>query len=87
MITTNDMIKFSNFVKEDMKTVFATKEEMNAGFKAMNKKFAQLQTSVDGILNIAKDHPQEIAAVGSRVDSVEGWVKVAAPKIGLEYKT
>ncbi len=87
MINTDDMIKFSNFIKEDMKTVFATKVEMNAGFKAINKKFDQLQTSVDGILNIAKDHPQEIVAVGSRVDNIEGWVKVAAPKIGLEYKT
>lgn len=54
MISTKDMIKFSNFLVEDMKTVFATKEEMNAGFKAMSDKFSQLQASVDGILNRLK---------------------------------
>lgn len=87
MITTNDMIKFSKFIREDFGTVFATKEEMNAGFEAMNKKFSQLQASVDGILSMAKDHPQEIAVVGGRVDNVEKWVEKAASKIGIKYNT
>lgn len=83
MLTTKDV----NKLIEVMKTTFATKDEMNAGFNEMNKKFTQLQTSVDGILKIAKDHPQEIASVGSRVDNLERWVKKASPKVGVEYNT
>lgn len=82
MIITTDI----NKLVEVLKTVFATKDEMDAGFEEMNNKFDQLQTSVDGILNMAKDHPQEIAVVGGRVDNVERWVKKAAPKIGIKYE-
>ena len=83
MLTSQDV----NKLIDAMKVFFYTKEDIDRKFDFVDEKFSQLQTSVDGIAKIATDNPLEIAAVGNRVDNVEGWIEKAAPKIGLEYKT
>ena len=85
MITTDDMIKFSNFLREDMKTTFATKQEINERFDEVNNKFSLLQTSVDGFLKVVMKNEQEISALGHRVDKHADWISNAAPATGVKF--
>lgn len=86
MFKVEELKQSSDFLLEEFKLVFLTKEEMDERFERMNSKFDQLQTSVDGLVkNIVTDN-QEIPAIGHRVDNVDNWVKKATPKIGLKYK-
>lgn len=83
MFTTEQLKQLSNFLINEFKEVFATK----ADFKVLDDKISTLQNSVDGLAKLGSDNQDEVAALGGRVDNVKGWVKVAAPKLGLEYKT
>jgi hypothetical protein len=86
MFSVEQLSQLSNFLIKDFETVFATKEEMNQGFKELNEKFSQLQSTVDGFAKSYNDNDIETTALGHRVDTIETWVKKAAPKVGLDYK-
>ena len=49
--------------------------------------FAYLQSSVDGIAKRFKDTDQELQIASARTLRMEAWIKKAANKIGVEYKT
>jgi predicted nucleic acid-binding Zn-ribbon protein len=82
MLTPEDIKNLTEF----QKTVFATKEEMNAGFESLNKKLSNLQTSVDAIAKDNLTKSQEMPVVNNRIEKVENWIDKAAPKVGIKFQ-
>ncbi len=82
MFTIEQLKQLSDFLIDEFKEVFATKEDL----KVLDIKISNLQTSMDGIVKITAKHEDEIPIMGSRLENLEGWVKEAAPKIGLKYR-
>ncbi len=82
MFTIEQLKQLSAFLIDEFKEVFATKEDL----KVLDIKISNLQTSMDGIVKITAKHEDEIPIMGSRLENLEGWVKEAAPKIGLKYR-
>lgn len=83
MFTIEQLKQLSDFLIHEFKEVFATKDDL----KVLDDKINTLQNTMDGVAKLAAKHEDEIPIMGARVNGVEDWVKKAAPKIGLEYKT
>ncbi len=83
MFTIEQLKQLSDFLIHEFKEVFVTKEDL----KVLDIKISNLQSTMDGIVKITAKHEDEIPIMGSRLENVEGWVKEAAPTIGLKYKT
>lgn len=86
MFKVAELKQLPDFLLEEFKLVFVTREEFNARFAEQDQKFSQLQTSVDGLTKTILIDRHEIPALGHRVDNVENWIKKAAPKSGIKYK-
>ena len=86
MLTTNDMIKLSRFLKEDLRDTFVTKEYFDENFAEIRQNFSNLQSSVDSIAQEFRHNSEERIVLGSRVDRAEDWIEKAGIKIGLKYK-
>ena len=86
MLTTNDMVKLSRFLKEDFKDTFVTKVYFDEKFSELHQNFSNLQSSVDSIAQEFKRSTDERIILGSRVDRAEDWIEKAGIKIGLKYK-
>jgi hypothetical protein len=82
MFKMEELKQLSDFLLEEFKTIFVTKEDLDK----VDKKIDNLTTSVDGLAKRVEENTHEIKAVGHRVDRMEGWMIKAAPKIDLEYK-
>ncbi len=48
--------------------------------------FNKLVTSVDSYAKQSKDYYQEVTVLVAKVSRMETWIKVAATKLGVEYK-
>ena len=79
MFTIEQLTQLSNFLIEDFKGVFATREEMN-------ERFDRIHNTLDGLSKRIEENTQEITVNGHRTNVIEDWVTEAAPKIGLKYK-
>ena len=86
MLTTNDIIKLSTYIKEDLKHTFATKEEIEEKFEEQKKSFSILQLSVDGMTKEFKSNSEERVVLGNRMNNAEDWIEKASNKIGLKYE-
>jgi hypothetical protein len=80
-MTKIDLKKLSEYLRADLKEVFATKEDL---FN-LEKKLDGLITTVDGFAKNDKNYSDEIAVVGGRVAVVEDWVKKVAGKIQIPF--
>lgn len=83
MFTIEQLKQLSDFLKQEFKEVFATQEDL----KVLDVKIDTLQTSIDGLAKLGAKYTEEIPIMGDRVNNIEVWVKKAAPKIKLEYKS
>jgi predicted nucleic acid-binding Zn-ribbon protein len=83
IFTVEQFKQLSDFLIDEFKEVFATKEDL----KELKDQISEIQTTMDGIAKLAAKHDDEIPIMGSRIDRVESWVQKAAPKIGLKYRT
>ena len=86
MLTPEDIKNLTKYQTEVLKDVFATKEDMNAGFESVNKKLSSLQTSVDAIAKDNYDKSQEMPVINERLEKAENWIGKAAPKLGIKFQ-
>jgi hypothetical protein len=67
-----------------IKSDYVTKEDIkNLATKASVE---ELKTSVDNLALRVKENTDEITVLGERQERMESWVKLAAPKVGIDYK-
>ncbi len=75
-------------IKDFLYKEMPTKQEMEERFSELPTKqnFSNLQTSVDSYAKKADLYYQEMAVMRHRMERMEDWIKLAAPKLGVEYK-
>lgn len=83
MLTSEDIQNLINAQKE----LFVTKEELVTLEYNLNLKFDKLLTAVDAIAKNNKDSGEEAIVMRHRMERMEDWIKHAAAKVGVEYKT
>lgn len=71
MFRVEELKQLSDFLLGEFKLVFATKEEMNAGFEEINQKISNLTTAVDGFMKTSVKNEQEILVMGHRLEKIE----------------
>ncbi len=82
MLTADDITAIVNAGKE----IYSTKEDLASLELKFSQKFDSVITALDAVAKNMKDYHQEATVNRHRLERVEDWVKLAAQKIGLEYK-
>ena len=83
MLTNEDIKKIIKAHEE----IFYSKTEMDGKFEELRKDFSNLQTSVIAFAVNSKKSEDETVLANHRINNHENWIKKAAPKIGLEFKS
>jgi hypothetical protein len=79
MLTNNDIKRIISAQIEAQREIFYTKDDLD-------KKFSNLQTSVDAFALDKKTTGDEIPVLNSRIKNGEDWIDKASLKIGLKFK-
>ncbi len=67
MFTIEQLKQLSNFLIEEFKEVFATKEDL----REIEQKIDTMQNNIDGFMKITMKNEQEILVMGHRTDNLE----------------
>jgi hypothetical protein len=73
-----------NFLREHMPTK-AKMQQMRSEL-ADKADVDRILTVADKIAKNSEDYRIEVTALSQRIEEMEGWIKQAAPKLGIEYK-
>ncbi len=75
-------------LKKFLRKYMVTKTEVKAGLAtlATKEQVNKLTNSVDSYAKQSKDYYLEMKVLRAQVQSMQQWIKQAAPKLGIEYK-
>ena len=83
MLTADDI---KNIVQAGQE-IYSTKEDLASLELKFGEKFDKVITVLDGVAKNMQEYHQEATVNRNRLERMEDWIKQAANKIGLEYKT
>lgn len=84
MLEHNDILKISNFLKEDLQDVFATKMELKSMEDRLSSKIDVLTMAVDSFSKEINNFRAEVPAIREKLNDHDKFLELLASKVGVK---